>query len=301
MLRFGRFLLAILLLLLLGAANVVGAAPRADHVFVISFDGGRPDVMQESAMPHLMEMAKTGATSWKAQAVMPSITLVNHTSMVTGVSPKKHRILWNNWSPRQGTVKVPTMFQIAREHGYITAMFAAKAKFRHLNIPGTLKEFQIPAYESKKLAVAAADYIIEKKPNLMLIHFADADGTGHRHGWGSPEQKEALAATDEALQTVREAVRKAGIESKSTFILSADHGGHGKIHGSMLPEDMTIPWIAWGAGVRPGFAIPEEITTYDTAATALWLLDLPIPAEWDGKPVLSAFLSASNSNAEEKK
>ena len=31
------------------------------------------------------------------------------------------------------------------------------------------------------------------------------------------------------------------------------------------------------------------VTTYDTAATALWLLGIPIPPEFDGKPVASAF------------
>lgn len=290
-----RFLSVMLcaLVLLSGVAGPALAAPRADHVFIISFDGGRPDIMQQSAMPQLFEMVKTGATSWNAQAVMPSITLVNHTSMVTGVAPVKHRILWNTWIPQQGLVKVPTAFQLARDNGYTTAIFAGKAKFRHLNVPGSLDEFQIPSYEAKTLAAAAGQYIVEKKPNLMLIHFADPDGAGHRHGWGSPEQKKAFAATDEALRVVREAVREAGIEKKSTFLMSADHGGHGKIHGSMLPEDMTIPWIAWGASVKRGFQIPGEITTYDTAATALWLLDVSIPSDWDGKPVQSAFSHSS--------
>jgi arylsulfatase A-like enzyme len=73
------------------------------------------------------------------------------------------------------------------------------------------------------------------------------------------------------------------------LILSADHGGHDKTHGSRSPEDMTIPWIAFGRKVSPAHKISAPVTTYDTAATALWLLSLPIPADWDGKPVKSAF------------
>ncbi len=64
-----------------------------------------------------------------------------------------------------------------------------------------------------------------------------------------------------------------------------------KTHGSNSPEDMTIPWIVWGANVKAGTTITAPVTTYDTAATALWLLDLPVPAEWDGKPVESAFVA----------
>jgi predicted AlkP superfamily pyrophosphatase or phosphodiesterase len=265
------------------------AAPRAQHVFVISFDGGKPSVMQKSAMPVLMGMVKEGAASWNAQTVFPSITLVSHTSMLTGVLPAKHKISWNDWIPRQGLVKVPTIFQLARDTGYTTAIFAGKEKFRHLNVPGTVDEFQVPNYKAKIVAAAAAKYIVEKKPNLCFIHFSDSDGAGHEFGWGSQQQIQSFADEDAALKTIRDAVQQAGLTSKATFILSADHGGHDKTHGSNSPEDMTIPWIAWGAGVKPNYGISTAVNTCDTAATALWLLDVPVPTDWDGKPVISAF------------
>lgn len=82
----------------------------------------------------------------------------------------------------------------------------------------------------------------------------------------------------------------------SVFILGADHGGHDKTHGSNRPDDMTIPWIAWGQAVNPNFEIKIPVSTCDTAATALWLLDVPIPANFDGKPVESAFKPAPEKN-----
>jgi arylsulfatase A-like enzyme len=51
---------------------------------------------------------------------------------------------------------------------------------------------------------------------------------------------------------------------------------------------MTIPWIAWGTGVKPG-RIETPIRTFDTAATTLWLLGVEVPANWAGRPVESAF------------
>ena len=185
---------------------------------------------------------------------------------------------------------MPTVFSVARDTGYTTALFAGKIKFRHLNLPGSIDEFQIPAYQAQTVADAAAKYIVEKKPNLCFIHFADSDGAGHGYGWGSPQQIKAFGDEDVALKTLRDAIDKAGIADSSTFILSADHGGHGKGHGSNDPVDMTIPWVAWGAGVKPNFAITAPVTTYDTAATALWLLEVPVPASFDGKPVESAFV-----------
>src|SRR4028118_48451 len=85
------------------------AAPRAQHVFIISFDGGKPAVMQRSAMPSVFEMVQQGAATWNAQTIFPSITLPSHTSMLTGVRMEEHRISWNDWEPKRGLVTVPTI------------------------------------------------------------------------------------------------------------------------------------------------------------------------------------------------
>jgi arylsulfatase A-like enzyme len=51
---------------------------------------------------------------------------------------------------------------------------------------------------------------------------------------------------------------------------------------------MTIPWIASGPGIQAG-ELTQSVYTMDTAATAAYALGLPIPADWDGVPVLEAF------------
>jgi hypothetical protein len=55
-----------------------------------------------------------------------------------------------------------------------------------------------------------------------------------------------------------------------------------------MAEDMTIPWIASGAGIQPK-ALTSPIHTMDTAATAAFALGLSLPPEWDGVPVYEAF------------
>jgi predicted AlkP superfamily pyrophosphatase or phosphodiesterase len=278
-----------LLLLTLLATSFAFAKPRAKHVVIVSFDGGKPAVMLQSSMPATMAMRSRGAGTWTAQTVMPSITLISHTSMLTGVQPAKHKITWNNWEPERGLVTVPTIFALAKQKGLTTALFAGKSKFRHLNLPGTVDDFAIPSGQAVTIAIAAAECITAKNPALCFVHFPDSDSAGHKYGWGTPEQKQAFADEDTALKTLQDAVVKAGIARDTTFLLTADHGGHDKTHGSASPEDMNIPWIAWGAGVKRNFAITAPVSTCDTAATALWLLDVPVPAEFDGKPVTSAF------------
>jgi hypothetical protein len=265
------------------------ALPLAEHVFIVSFDGGKPQVMQASHMPVLKKLIDDGAWTWTAQTVFPSTTLPSHTSMLTGVLPEKHQVLWNDWEPAKGMVRVPTVFSLAHARGLTTAMFVAKPKFIHLFLEHSLNNFSLPSYDSKTVAGTAAKYIVAKKPNLCFIHLADSDGAGHQFGWGSAEQKQAFADEDDALATVLAAITKAGIEKTSVVILTADHGGHEKTHGTKSPDDMEIPWIVWGAKVRHGYHISESVTTCDTAATALWLLDVPLPNNLDGKAIVSVF------------
>ena len=258
------------------------AAPRAEHVFIVSIDGAKPSVVAESEMPTLKKMVAEGAVTWQASTIFPSKTLPSHTSMLTGVGPDKHQILWNDFSPIRGFVKVPTVFSLLRatDPQAITGMFVCKQKFRHLWLKDTLNIFDFggpqtsapvagsPEIESDKKpaqmeAKNASAWIKENKPNLAFIHFADPDTAGHKSGWGSPEQKEALKVTDQALWQVWQSIQEAGIADTSVIIVTADHGGHDKTHGLNIPDDMLIPWIAWGKGVKkpPPSPPPSPPTT----------------------------------------
>jgi predicted AlkP superfamily pyrophosphatase or phosphodiesterase len=224
------------------------------------------------------------------------------------MGPDKHQVLWNDYMPIRGFVKVPTIFSLlkANDPQAVTGLFAGKVKFRHLWLDGSLDVFDFggpqtrapiagtPEIEKDKkpsqlVAKLASAWVKERKPALAFIHFSDPDTAGHKSGWGSPEQKEAFKVTDQALWQFIQALKEAGIADSSVVIISADHGGHDKTHGENIPDDMIIPWIAWGKGVKKGFSITAPVTTYNTAATALWLLDVPVPADFDGKPVISAF------------
>jgi predicted AlkP superfamily pyrophosphatase or phosphodiesterase len=297
--------------LLLAAAVLslpAAAAPRAEHVFIISIDGAKPAVIAESEAPTLKKIAAEGAVTWQARTIFPSLTLPSHTSMLTGVGPDKHQILWNGYTPIKGFVKVPTVFSLLKsaDPKAITAMLVGKVKFRHLWLKDSLDLFDFGGPQSPKPVVAAPEiekdkkpsqmvakqavpWLKEHKPRLTFIHFPDVDTAGHKDGWGSPQQKEALKVTDQALWQVWQAIKDAGIADSSVMLITADHGGHDKTHGLDIPDDMIIPWVAWGKGVKKNFTITDKVTTYDTAATALWLLNVPVPAEFDGKPVTSAF------------
>jgi|DewCreStandDraft_2_1066082.scaffolds.fasta_scaffold00009_212 predicted AlkP superfamily pyrophosphatase or phosphodiesterase len=298
------------LLGVLAAAFCAAAAPRVEHVVIISMDGAAPWVIRDTSMPTLQQLAREGAVSWEAETIRPSVTLPSHTSMLTGVTPGRHKITWNDWRPTNGVVRVPTIFAAAKKAGLSTAMFVGKIKFHHLLQPGTVDHFDFAGNASsheaaceednaysdrdrknraRAVAARAADYLRRRQPNLCFVHLADPDVIGHQYGWGSPEQRRSLQEVDAALGTILKGLRQAGLRSRTVVLVTADHGGHEKGHSKGTPADVQIPWLAWGRDVRSGTQLNIPINTCDTAATALWLLDVTPLEPLDGRPVKAAF------------
>jgi arylsulfatase A-like enzyme len=295
-----RLFLVLIALALCGCVSVLFADETgAHHVFIISFDQGNPDLIKRIDMPTFHQMVAEGACSWNAYTVVPSLTLPSHTSMLTGLGVQQHQILWNDYEPNKGLVKFPTIFSIAKEHGMTTAMYVGKEKFKHLLLPGSVDEFVWPQPDDSAKAVAAAFVasVGKLKPNVCFIHFGDPDVAGHAHGAESPEKIKALKDCDDALKSIKDAIAAAGILDDSVIILTADHGSHdikklGKTygtHGDATSDDVRIPWVAWGKSVKKDYSITAPVVQYDTAATALWVLGIPVPESFWGRPVKSAF------------
>ncbi len=99
--------------------------------------------MRKARMPVYMKLVNTGASTWNAQTIYPSVTLPSHVSMLSGIRPEVHKVLWNDWFKENGVFSFPTVFSLAKKDGLRTAIFAAKKKFKHFEVPGTLDTFQL--------------------------------------------------------------------------------------------------------------------------------------------------------------
>ena len=275
--------------------------PEVGHVLIISIDGLRPDKALQADMPTLRTMLKEGAYTFWARTTAMAITLPSHTSMLTGVTPAKHGIYWNDDLPLSRPVypKQPTVMEMATRAGYSTAMVAGKSKFATLNKPGTIQFVWVPegtnAKDDNEVVLEHALPIIEtNQPDLMFIHFPDCDTVGHAKGWGSADYLAQVAKTDTQLAAVFAALDRAQIRASTVIILTADHGGAGLTHGPDDERSRNIPWIITGPGVRKGFDLTSvaalTVRTEDTCATACWLLGLPQEPYFDGQPVDAAFV-----------
>lgn len=76
------------------------------------------------------------------------------------------------------------------------------------------------------LARATGHLIRTRRPELVATLISVTDSTQHRYGPAHYLSKAALTTADHRIGTLREAVRAAGIQERTTFIITADHGFH---------------------------------------------------------------------------
>jgi hypothetical protein len=277
------------------AVNVVPAPaaapqhPPIRHVLIISEDGLRADAVATLHLKWHDLLRKRGSYSDHALTIRDASTLPAHASMLSGVEPRVHGLTWNTWRPREGYIKTPTIFTRAMDAGLTTAFFTGKTKLRHIVPPGAVGIYDRPGYYCKKVAQEAAEYLVTERPALAFVHFSDPDELGHAKGWMSSFQKNAIAHSDQCLGVIYEALEKSGLIDDTLLIVTADHGGHNRVHSGATKIDREIPWIACGPGVREDYVMDHPPSTLDTAATALYALGLPIPSEIEGKPRTDIF------------
>lgn len=129
---------ALLVLATLAAPTAAGAAPpRHTPVVVLSLDGLSPDYVLNAdryglKIPNLRRALAEGTHATGARGVLPTVTYASHTTLVTGVSPARHGILYNTtfdplnrnqggWYWYAEDIRVPTLWDAARQAGLVTS------------------------------------------------------------------------------------------------------------------------------------------------------------------------------------
>jgi len=294
-----RILICILLLLVArpfrASAQTTRPIPAIHGVVIISVDGLRPDLALRADTPNIHALFNSGSYSFWARTTAESVTLPSHTSMLTGVQPIKHGIQWNSDLPLLHPVypAFPTIFELAKQAGYTTAMVAGKSKFINLARPGSLDWQFIPdttTVEDPVVADQAVKIILDDQPQVLFVHFPSVDTAGHAYGWSSPQQIKAIEGADASIGRVLWALDQRNLRGSTFIIVTADHGGAGRTHGPDDARSRHIPWIAVGPGIRRGLDLTIYgdlvIDTEDTFSTVAYLLGIPVIRPVDGHPVM---------------
>lgn len=251
-------------------------------VLLILADGMRPDSIR--GIPFVEDLLKRSAYTMHAQTVFPSITLPCHMSLFHSVDPQRHGISTNTYTPQVRPIN-GLCEQLALA-GKSSAFFYDWQELRDLVRPGSLDiGFYYRGYQpgtSELLAGEAIRYLTGERPDFIFLYFGLPDHIGHscRSGWMGPEYLQAVRTVWEQIERVMDAAGDG-----YTVIITADHGGHDRVHGTDLPEDMTIPVICRGQAFQPG-EISREVNIMDLAPTIVKLVGAAPAAEWEGIPLV---------------
>lgn len=276
-------------------------APTAKpRVLIISIDGLRPDCLLRAEAPNIRKLMNVGSFSLWARTTDVAITLPSHTSMLTGVTPEKHGISFNADPPDDAKINVPTLFDLAKARGYTTGLASGKRKFTLFAKSGHLDHIWTPeesVVDDASVAQHAAQIIRTYQPEVMYVHLGAVDATGHSIGWGTPEQIGTIGLADTAVGVVLDALSEIHQLDQTFIFVSADHGGALRTHGRDDFHSHFIPWVAVGPGIRANFDLTRlgkdyDLSTFDTFATACYVLNLELPPDIDGQPVKEMFENA---------
>ncbi len=259
-------------------------------VLLFSLDGVRPDAIEQAETPAIDRLKREGAWTGRARTVMPSVTLPCHTSMLRGVPVERHGITSNRFQPLARPV--PSLIDAAHAAGRHTGFFYNWEQLRDLAEPGSLDVayFHRDCYSAKgdqKIATVASEHLRSGALEFAFVYFGWPDECAHRNGWMSPEYLRAIENADQCLDRVLQAVPDL---AGATVLVQSDHGGHDRSHGTDRDEDMLIPWLLWGAGVRRGTELEGEVRIFDTCPTLAHLLAIPSAPEWEGRIIQEALI-----------
>ena len=253
-------------------------------VILISIDGMRPDGFLQCGNPFAQDMMRLGSYTLDGRTVFPSVTLPCHMSLFHSVPPERHGITTNTYMPQVRPVS--GLFEQIRRAGGVSAMYYGWEPLRDVARPDSLKYASYVNADSAdntdgELTELALQRIRQSKPDFVFLYMVETDEKGgHDCGWMTQTYLQCIS---NALGNVKMVWEE--LHDEYTIIVTADHGGHERNHGSDLPEDMTIPQFFIGPDFEPGKVL-QQGSILDTAPTVAKLLQVPCADEWEGKALV---------------
>lgn len=273
--------------------------PGVKHVVLIGIDGLSPSGIRASQVPEFTRLLAEGAGTMHARAVMPTSSSPNWASMIMGAGPEQHGVTSNDWERDRFEIApidkgpegiFPTIYGVLRSQrpDAIIGVFHDWDGYGRL-VERDSCELVEDADGPDDAMRRAIGFIRQRKPTFTFVHLDHVDHAGHTYGWGSPEYLRAVEHADSLIGQMRRALDESQMSESTILMVTADHGGKNKGHGGATMEEIEIPWIIVGPGVRTAYELTRPVNQYDTAATIAHIFGLTPPQSWIARPVIEAF------------
>lgn len=241
---------------------------RGPRVLAISIDGLNPTALEllgARRTPHLHRLLAEGAATLDARTqVEQTVTLPNHTSMITGrrIDPTRrgHGVTWNEdlagttIQTASGDDEISSVFEVVHEAGWSTALFATKSKFSlfERSWPAALDRSTIVADDAAAVTRVRRDLARHRRA-FTFLHLGGADVVGHARGWMSKRYLREVRTIDTLIGEILTDIDADRSLRRLRIVLTADHGGipgtHNHANAKAL-DDYRVPFVIWGKGVE---------------------------------------------------
>jgi predicted AlkP superfamily pyrophosphatase or phosphodiesterase len=235
-----------LLLFFLSIATPVFAG-EIETVLMVSIDALHPAALSLKTSPALERLMRSGRYTLEGRSVTPPQTLIAHTAMMTGLTPAQSGKQDNDWKPGQPQVTRETVFDLAKRRGFHTAYFYAKPKLGYL-INAAVDEHALARDDGIDRAKA---FFARTDKRFVFLHLSGLEDEGADAGWLSEDYLDELTYIDMMLAPLLEEVAKRG---RHLVLVTSDHAGHGRLHGTLHPEDFKLPLILAASHPLPPLA-----------------------------------------------
>lgn len=205
-------------------------------VLVVSIDALHPTALGEKTSPALHALMQTGRYTLQGRSVDPPKTLIAHTAMLTGLPPGQNGKQDNDWQLGAARLATSTLFDDAKRRGYRTAFHYAKPKLGYLVSAAVDEHSLAPDDGIDKVAA----FFRRGGRRMAFLHVSGLERAGVESGWLSSDYLEELAYIDMTLAPLLEQVRQRGAHA---IVVTSDHAGHERQHGTQHPEDFKLPLI----------------------------------------------------------
>ncbi len=301
----------------LASCGAGGSSREIRSVLLITLGTTRADVLSGDAAsrelaPRIAALADGGVRFPRAYSVAP-LTVPAHASLLTGLVPPRHGVRDNGMAALPESAE--TLAEVLGARGFDTAAFVSSVVldrgfgldqgFARYDQPelgpreAGHAQLERPAHDTARAAAAWLAQHDATRPFLLWTHFYDAhvpyrpapEHLARAHG---DAYRGEIAALDDAVGEVLDALRAHGLDQQTLVVLTADHGEslgeHGEpTHGALCYEAaVRVPLVLRfpGAPREPG---PTRLASLvDLYPTLLALLGEPVPAGLDGVALFDA-------------
>lgn len=227
----------------------------------------------------------------RAIASIPSITLVNETSIVTGRLPGHHGILGNKWFDRNQLIW--RNYNVNAEKNKLDSDHCATTIFEcfpeeltfslfYQSHRGATKWTENPLSAGPAYLFGWFEYIDDltlsrfeivtdlsrryrRFPAVTLVYLLDVDFQAYEHGTSTPQYRQALRYADRGIGRVLGDIERAGLLDKIQIALVSDHGHWDVTHHYDLVRFLQEQIGVNMAEERPTEGLPFEqrVAAYD--------------------------------------